>query len=377
MPAGWLVLGAVLACLASAAPLRAQEFEFVAPRDGELLAGATDFRFTLLGGTQPERIDVYVAGKLVGAAKAPDWWFRWEAPLGLGRAEIVALAYREGEVVSRRRIHAADIGFSDQIDVVEVELYPVVRDRRGRYVSGLRREDFVVLDQRKPVEIAAFATEVASLNLAILVDTSRSMENDLALVKTAAAQFLDRLGGADEISIYSFNHAVQPLVLRGRDLAAAQRSLAALTAGGGTALYDAILRVLSDLAPIPGRKAVLLFSDGRDERSLSPLARATQMAKESEVIVYAIGREEEEKTTREDLALLAQGTGGEVFFIDKYKELPQVFSAILRDLRAQYRLAYVAPPGPSGLRRIQVQVTREDLSVRCRGTYLYEDASAR
>jgi Ca-activated chloride channel family protein len=366
-----------LAVLAPAS-LRAQAeplFSFASPQDGELVIGSTTFRFVV---AEPlDRIDVYVAGKLVGAARPPGWSLAWEAPGGMSPTEIRALAYREGKMVGRVSIRTADVSFSETVDVTAVQVYPVVTDRRGRYIDTLRAEDFELIEGGRKVPIESFAAERAPLHLSILIDTSMSMRDNLSIVQDAAVQFLDHLEPGDQISVYGFNHGLLTKLQRGALPALAKEKIRELQADGGTALYDAVIRVLTDMAPKKGageqlgRQAILVFSDGIDERSLAPLARAVDKARQSDVVLYAIatGSQRDDLLARDDLKQLASETGGELYVAEKLKELPGIFAQVAKDLASQYRLSFTPPSGVKGLRRIEVRVRNDDYRVRCRQSY--------
>jgi VWFA-related protein len=208
----------------------------------------------------------------------------------------------------------------------------------------------------------------------MLLDVSESMQEELSTVKEASCGFIDQLGSEDRVSLYAFNHSLIPGVRLTSDFEEPKDAIRRLSAAGGTALYDAVVRVLNDLGPVKGRKAIVVFSDGRDERSLSSLERTIEMARRSEVLIYAVaaGETEQDLAARQDLEVLAEETGGEVHLIQKFKHLPRVFSSILDDLRAQYSLSYEPPEGPAGERQVRVEVQEgKKYRVRCRRSYYY------
>ena len=358
----------------SAYGLGGEGLAFVSPTDGQILVGATEFRFKVSEEQErAERIDVYVRGELVGTAYPPDWGFSWEAPPGLVGAEVVAVAYRGDRRVGMARIRTSDAVFDDVLDVSAVQLYPVVTDWRGRYVSGLARENFQVLDQGREVEIDFFSAEPTSLTLALLLDISNSMKGKLGFVQEAAVGFIDQLDRRDVLSVYAFNQGLVAHSQRTSDHTQAKLDIRSLRPKGGTAVYDAVVKVLQALGNVPNRKALFLFSDGQDELSLLTLSQAVERARRSEVIIYAVGagQSQADLRSRPDLVNLAEATGGEASFIEKYKELPKVFHSVVEDLRAQYLLSYTPPPGREAERTVEVRLTKKKYKVRCRSTYYY------
>lgn len=350
---------------------------FVSPDDGDLVVGLTEFRFEVDDSVGVERIDVYVQEKLVGTAEPPRWSFMWNATTELVGETIVAAVYRAEGEPRLLRIVTSSATFDERIDVVQVQLFPVVFDRKGRYVEGLTQDDFRVLDGGHPVEIDSFEQEPASLSLAVMIDGSESMLGKVGLVKDASCQLVDRLAPDDHVSVYSFNHAVDRRQPLSRDHAAVKAAIRSVDPVGGTAVYDAIVRVLEDFETIRGRKAIVLFSDGRDERSITSLSRAVELARRSEVIVYAIGagRSREDKEAREDLRALADETGGVAHFLDRIKQLPSIYDRILEHLRAQYSLSFTPAETSPGEHRIVVAVRDASLTVRSRKSYFYPGPS--
>jgi len=355
-------------------------FTIESPAPGTILVGPVVFRFRVSpGAPKITRIDVYGDSRLLGSAKPPSWQLATQFGTKDSPKRVVAVAYSGRTRVGLRRLESQRMDFGDEVRVVRVQLYPVVYDRHGRYVSDLTRDDFVVIDQGKPVTIDGFATRASTLSLAIVIDVSRSMLDTIGSVRSASHRFVKSLGPSDELALYAFNHALRRVVAPTMDHQAVQAGIDTLVADGGTAMYDALVRVLSDQRSIGGRKAVFLFSDGRDELSVSSLEHTVQVARNVGAIIYAVGTGEdrEHRGAREDLKLLAEETGGQAYFIDEVKHLDEVFDAVLLDLRSQYMVSYPPPPGPSGLRSVEVTLaSRRELRgyrVRCRHQYLYEN----
>lgn len=370
-----LLLSAALPAAVADAAGAAGVLELVSHDENSVIAGATEFRFEVAEHDPAvERVDVYVQGRLIGAARPPDWTVHWNAPVDLGRAEVLAVGYAAAQIVDKLRLETLDVGFADEINVSAVQLYPVVRNWRGAYVNTLAQEDFTVHESGRAVPIEYFATEASTLTLFLVLDASGSMENDLSIVKDSALRLIDQLRDEDLVALYSFNHAISVLHAAAADHQLAKESLFSLRAGGGTALYDAVIRVLKDTESHAGRKAVVLFSDGMDERSLTSLGRTIETARRSEVLIYTIGtkRTAGDEKARHDLKQLAEETGGEIFLIEKFKQLPEIFDAILSDLRAQYILSFTPREGPPGWRDVEVEVARRGLRVRCRKSYYHD-----
>lgn len=375
MHGGRSLLGPALIALLVAGSAGGQPavVELLSPVDGDVVAGETEVRVAV-DGAQVERVDVYVRGRLVGSAVPPEWRFTWTAPLDLSGTEIVALAYAGGSVVTRASVRTAAAGFSELVQVVGVDLFPVVLDRRGRYVRDLAQEEFTVLEDGRPVELDGFERTVRDFDLVIVLDVSGSMSGQIGVVQSAAESLVARLDDEDQVAVYAFNHGLRRVSPMTADKGLARKAIRELSASGGTALYDSLLQVLEEL-PVTGvgRTVVVVFSDGRDESSLVPLSAVVARARKMRVVVYSVATEEvaDGGKGRFDLEQITSGTGGLAFPIRKLTEIGSAFEEMFSDIQAQYRLSYTPLPGPAGLRRIEVRVARKGLRVRCRESYSY------
>lgn len=348
--------------------------QFISPQPGDLVAGLTRIQLSVVNNTRHiERVDLYVKGRLIGTAFPPEWSLTWDAPTDIAADGIDAVVYEDGAMVGRVRLNTREFYFGESINVSAVQLYPVVTDRRGRYIKDLSAEDFRIYDQGRPVEIEHFATEATSLSIAVVLDKSNSMSKKIGEVQRASCRFVDKLDEADEVSVYAFNQQLERIIAPTRLRGPVKRGIRTLEAGGGTALYDALVRVLADMEQVSGRKAIFLFSDGLDELSLASLEMVIDAARDHEAIIYTVGAGRDERTARarSDLRMLAEETGGEVHFIEGFEELPAVFDAILDHLRSQYVLSYRPSPGPPGLRALDIRCDKRKYRVRCRKSYFH------
>jgi VWFA-related protein len=180
--------------------------------------------------------------------------------------------------------------FKSGIDLINVTT--TVTDSTGRFVSGLRKEDFTVFDDGVPVELTQFSAERVPVSLGLVVDTSGSMAGTkIREAQSALHRFLyDLLDEQDEIFVYEFSS--EPHLLQGwtADRGLLGRALDRLTPSGGTAMYDAVAEALP-LAE-QGRfrkKAIVVISDGNDTASQIPVRDLKQQIRESEALVYAVG----------------------------------------------------------------------------------------
>ncbi|MBI1874403.1 MAG: VWA domain-containing protein [Acidobacteria bacterium] len=208
-----------------------------------------------------------------------------------GIAAIVALtgAALAGQQRDRQ---AAQDPFKFRTGVELVNVTATVTDVSGRFVSGLRKDDFTVFEDGRPQTISHFSTERVPVSLGIVLDTSGSMAGDkLDAAKNAIDRFLyDLLSPDDEIFLYAFSdhpRLVEPWTTDRRRLS---RSLRSITARGGTAMYDAVAEAVPLAQSGRNRKkAILLISDGNDTNSQLDVQELKRLVRETEVLVYAIG----------------------------------------------------------------------------------------
>lgn len=269
--------------------------------------------------------------------------------------------------------------FRLQVQVEAVNLGVAVSDDRGRFVSGLTAEDFIVREDGIPQEITFFAAEAAPLTILVLLDASLSMRASLDYVKEAAATFVDRLWEGDVAMIGEFNDRVRFGGEFTDDRFRLTANIMALDPLGPTALYDASILALERLHFADGdRKALLIFTDGDDSRSMgfgseASAGDAIEAARLTDSVVYAIGFEGNgARVNKRFLRRLTEETGGQALFPERTGDLIGSFERIEADLHAQYRLAYIPRKAERDgeWREVQVSVRgRRGLTTRTRNGY--------
>ena len=211
-------------------------------------------------------------------------------------------------------------------------------DDDGRFITGLKPSDFKVYDNDRLQKITSFESENISLELVAALDVSSSMRAALPYVKTAAKRFLEGLRAGDQVTVLGFNDNVFTLAPRSKDQAARVKAIDLMRAWGGTALYDVILKGLSLLGRHPGRRSMLLFSDGDDQSSHATLEAAIARAEGNDATIYVIGqgRAVRAHDLQEILKRFAKISGGRAFFTEDTSRLDKFFQEILEDLSNQY-----------------------------------------
>lgn len=251
-----------------------------------------------------------------------------------------------------------------------VEVYATVTDPRGQLVEGLTAADFRVSEDGVPQTITAFAAGEFPLSVAVAIDRSFSMtDRRLALAKAAAGALVDALAPGDQVMVVAIGSDSETLVPLAADKAAAHRAIDGIARWGTTPLHDAVIAAIETVGPAPGRRALVLLSDGSDRGSEATAADAVALARRRDVLVYPIAVASPRPPV---FAELASVSGGRSASGKDVAELRNVATGIARELRHQYLLGYVparAASAGSGWRSIDVHVMREGTLVRARDGY--------
>jgi Ca-activated chloride channel homolog len=265
-----------------------------------------------------------------------------------------------------------------------VVLHVSVRDRGGRYVTGLTRDAFTVIDDARPQTLEMFSAEEVPASVGFLIDNSNSMRPSRERVVASAAAFADRAHPQDEIFVLTFNEAVQeawrPTIVSEMNRATFAAAMsAAIVARGMTAIHDGIASGLSRLERARHTRQVLIVvSDGGDNASRSTLEDTLRRVRASDATIYTIAlvdpllRGGDTKLLRR----LARSTGGESFQPRRPQDVPDAFERISKDIRSAYTLAYAPTDSTAAIgprrRTVKVYVRSPDggvLSVRTRDGY--------
>lgn len=273
--------------------------------------------------------------------------------------------------------------FTASVDLVSLNV--TVTDPATRYVIDLQQDDFQVYEDGVKQEVTYFTRTNLPIALALLVDTSASMEARLPVAQEAAIGFARKLRAQDLAEIVDFDSRVvvlQPFTNSADDLAQAIRRT---SAGGSTSMYNAIYIALKDLKKIVAsnvdeirRQAIVVLSDGEDTSSLLPFEEVLDLAKRSETAIYAIGLRANDgavskgfKEAEFVLRQLAQETGGRAFFPNAPTELAAIYNQIGDELSSQYTVGYSSKNQrrDGAWRRVVVRVNRTGAAPRTKQGY--------
>ena len=229
-----------------------------------------------------------------------------------------------------------------------VVLHVSVRDGSGRYITGLDRDAFTVIDDGKAQTLEMFSGDEVPASVGFLIDNSNSMRPNRERVITSAVEFAKHSHPKDEVFVMTFNEQVRPafgpaVIGETNPAVFASAMSRAITARGMTAIYDGILEGLTHVRRgLHTRQVLIVVSDGDDNASRATLNEVIRHVHESDATIYTIALID--PLTREGdpglLSRLARATGGESFRPRRVEQIGGAFQRIAKDIRSAYTLAY-------------------------------------
>lgn len=273
-------------------------------------------------------------------------------------------------------------------DVILVLLDVSVKNSQGRFVPGLTKDNFRVLEDGKPQKISVFDSEDHPVTLGILLDESLSMTPKRQEVLTAAETLIEESNRQDEVFVLHFNGRVTlglPLdVPFSGNFQELRDALSRGTPGGKTALNDAVIAGLQHVRlGQRDKKTLVLVSDGGDTASIHSRRETLNMVQKSVATIYTIGLYDPDDPDHDPsfLRQLARMSGGEAYLPASPKSLPPLCRRIAREIRTRYTIGYTPEPsfGVNSLRHVEVRAGAPGhgaLLVRTRSSYLYENGQS-
>lgn len=294
-----------------------------------------------------------------------------------------------------------------RVSTTLVTIPVIVKTHQGTYIPNLQRESFRIYEDGVEQQISHLETVDQPFTVVLMLDVSDSTKPELQQIQNAAIAFLDQLRPDDRALILAFDKGFANLTPVTGDRKALSEGIRRIKSGGGTALYDALDAVINvDLRRIPGRKAIVLLTDGIDTSSVRATFESTVRAATTQyALIYPIQWDTSDDALAKQLAgaasgaagvtyttpsgeplrkayergtrylqLIAQTSGGHFRYADSLKNLERSFASIAEELRQQYGLGYYPKnQGPKrGPRRIKVSVSINDAVVHARESYSYK-----
>ena len=326
-------------------------------------------------GERLERVEIFLNEDRLATLYQPPF----EQPIlldGSGDLTYVrAVAYlRDGASAEDVRIiNAPD--YIDNLEVQFVELYTTVVNRKGDFVEDLTLEELSVFEEGEQQEVRRFETmRDLPIRAGLVIDTSLSMQASLSDVKKAAHRFFESvLTERDRAALITFNNEPQLVVRFTSSQEVLAGGLAGLVAEGETAIYDSVIFSLHYFSGLPGKRAVVILTDGEDSISSYTYEDAIDFARRTGVAIYIVGLrlESQSNEVRMRMRRLAHETGGECYFIDRASQLGEVYDSIQEELRSQYLIAYQSSKADGDeFREVEIKIERKGLEAKTiRGYY--------
>lgn len=288
-----------------------------------------------------------------------------------------------------------------------IQVPVTVFDREGRLLPNLTRRQFILLDEDEPRPIENFILDPTPLHVLMLLDVSASLRGELEEIRETAFQFAQSFDPEDQMAVVSFSDGLKVLQNWTHDRSSLRRSLKQLERGYRTALYDALEFSARDiLAPVAGKKVIILLTDGLDNQSVSSFEAALELLLASDISLYIVSRtrlvrskiegservdflnQVMQNVLREEkdfvaayfqekeasLSRLAEVTGGRIFFPERLEDLRDSYLEVARELKNQYLLIFRPPQASQKeFRTLQVLCTEEIGRIHHRKQYHWSD----
>lgn len=284
--------------------------------------------------------------------------------------------------------------FRAKVDLVVLSF--TVTDSKGKYINNLKPGDFRILEDGIVEKISTFAEgnnpalQVADdgsvrpllaegstarkpgidprsdafvgTNVFILFDTSNFMYRGFVYAEDAIADFVRGLDRADSVAVYSFSRNLSRAADLTRDRGDAIFGLRKAVAGDDTALYNALLLTLRDAAKVPGRKVVIVFSNGPDNASMVAPDDVRAVAEDEGIPIYVISTNEVNKDPISSSVFrrITARTGGKAYWAKTWQKQVEAFESIREDLGNSYTVTYYPAQNPNeGFRKISVEIVSD------------------
>jgi Ca-activated chloride channel family protein len=312
------------------------------------------------------------------------------------------------------RFAAQDDATHLRVTVNLVQLNVAVTDSKGNYIGGLHPEDFVITEDKIPQKIATFeegngpafhpgqkqdpeaanapapagipapaappnqptggsatmqtpagaaaalnSASMAGANIFILFDTSNYMYRGFVYAQDAISDFVRSMDSASKIAFYSYSRDLSRATMLTADRFRVVNGVRSTVAGDDAALYNSLLLTVKDAAPLTGRKAIVVFSNGPDNASSVPPEDVAELAQDTGTIIYIVSTRlaQDDMVSTAAFERMSKATGGKAYFAGNWRKEKEAFASIREDLNHLYSISYYPQPNPNhGWRSISVKL---------------------
>lgn len=295
------------------------------------------------------------------------------------------------------------------VNVVLVQLNIAVTDDKGNYVTGLRPEDFFIAEDKIPQKVSTFEesesrqgqmeiarkggpgnadaagaaanangvtiSHEAEANVFVLFDTSNYMYRSFVFAQDAITDFVRSMDNESKLAFYSYSRNLSRMTTLTSDQYRVVSGVRSTIAGDDAALYNSLLLTIKDAAPLRGRKAIVVFSNGPDNASSVPPEDVAELAQSTGTIIYIISTRaaQDDPVSAAAFERVSKASGGKAYFAKDWRQENRAFASIREDLVHLYTLSYYPQANPNrGWRSIKVRLVGKDLQkyhIRTRDGY--------
>jgi len=346
------------------------DIKFISPDAEDVWVGKRKIEVKVTGIETKEihSVEFYLNGKYLKEIQNPPFSFYYDFGKSPKNRKLKVILRDFRGVLLRKEIKSYHFDDVQSVNVVEMAIPIAVTDRHGNYVKGLKKEDFTLIENGRPIEISILnriKNQMGNSHLVLLIDISSSMKDKMGYIKEAAKMFLeDLMKKNDQAIVIFFNHEVIEDTDFTDNINDLVNSISLAFPFGATALYDAIAHCINLVKGIPGRNIIVVFSDGEDNSSFIDPYTLMKKAEKSNLEIYSIGKrtysysDEQYKTLLEKIS---KSSGGIPFFFDNVKDIKRMYKKIRRDIQAKY-LLYFTPISKGKIktfRKIEVKLNKK------------------
>ena len=291
----------------------------------------------------PIKVRFYVDNMLVGTVDTPPYALPWLDENPFEKREIRVEAEDAAGLIARDSVTLPPFEIAEQEEVGRILVEAGVYDSNGRAATRLDPKAFKLREDGEPQTLDVVARETFAMNVVLLVDNSQSMQRRMADVRRAAERFATSLDKGDTVTVVPFHTELSTITGPTNDVATISEAIAAMRAGGGTAILDSVYSAVKLLDDMKGRRIIVLITDGFDENSTLKLAQVIERAQSARISVYALaiggvtGVSLNGETT---LRQITSGTGGRVFFPWREGDLVGIARDVAEDAHNRYLITY-------------------------------------
>lgn len=314
-----------------------------------------------------------VDGKLIQTLNHPPYAVDWLDDDPLVPRDIVVEAADDQGHTAKDTISLEPFIVTDETEVMALVLEASVF-RNGRFVSGMKPEEFILREDGEPQAVDLAVQGSAPVTFALLIDSSQSMGYNVDFVRSAARRLNTYLRKDDTVIVAPFTTSLLPITGPTKDTATMIEAIGAVHTAGGTAILDSITELANRMKNVEGRRTIVLVTDGYDENSAGTVEDTLTALHKADITLYVVGIGGIAGVSikgQQTLKSLAAETGGRSFFPWRLEDLTEIYDSLAIDVQTRYLLSYTPKnqAHDGKWRAIEVTTTAGDTVIQTRKGY--------